>query len=307
MRRYLTLTLLIIAATAQNVSALPPSPQFKIFVDGVARDYRFFRPFGSLGKPLPLVVMLHGGTGTSANIEEYLGLTAIAARENFAVVYPQGIGRAWNDARSNKQLMSPNASTADDVAFLNELVADLVRRGFADPKRVYLSGLSNGGFMAMRMACESPDRFAAFAPLVASAPLSVAKDCRPKRPRPVLMINGSNDGLVKFSAPDATKQGNFGAVELSAFWAERNGCKGFGDEALPDIDPNDKSTISARRYQNCPPKGDVELLTVQGGGHQPPSRGAVRDYPLLARVLGVRNHDIDTAETIWTFFKQYSQ
>jgi polyhydroxybutyrate depolymerase len=292
----------LLLLTVTSAQALPPSPQFKLSVAGVIRDYRLFVPVK--GKPLPLVLMLHGGTGTSANIEEYLNFTAVAARENFAVVYPQGIGRAWNDARPNKKLMSPNASTADDVAFLNELVDHLVRQGVADPKRVFISGLSNGGFMAMRMACEAPDRFVAFAPMIASAPLSAAKDCRPKRPLPVLLINGTDDGLVKFSAQAAAAQGNFGAVELAAFWGERNGCKGYTETALPDLDPADKSTISARRYSGCPAKGEVELLTVSGGGHQPPSRGNVRDYPLLSRMLGVRNHDIDTAETVWAFFKR---
>jgi polyhydroxybutyrate depolymerase len=306
MRRALYLAVLAAAALlAPSAQALAPSPQFKISVAGVVRDYRMFRP--TKDKPLPLVLMLHGGMGTSANIEEYLNFTAVAASENFVAVYPQGISRAWNDARTNKALMSPNASTADDVAFLNGLVDDLIAKGVADPKRVYISGLSNGGFMAMRMACEAPDRFVAFVAMIASAPLTAATTCRPKRPLPMLLINGTDDGLVKFSPQAAAAQGNFGAVELAAFWGERNGCKGFTDMMLPDLDPADKSTISARRYSGCPAKGDVELLTVNGGGHQPPSRGKVRDYPLLSRVLGVRNHDIDTAETVWAFFKRYAQ
>jgi polyhydroxybutyrate depolymerase len=304
MRRSLSVGLFAVAVLLQaaTAQALAPSPQFKISVNGVVRDYRMFRP--AADKPLPLVLMLHGGRGTSANIEEYLNLTAVAARENFVAAYPQGISRAWNDARTNKALMSPNASTADDVAFLNALVDDLIAKGVADPKRVYISGLSNGGFMAMRMACEAPERFAAFAQVIASAPLSARDTCRPSRPLPVLMINGTNDSLVKFSAQDAATQGNFGAVELAAFWGERNGCKAFSDEALPDLDPNDNSKITARRYTGCPAKGEVQLLTVNGGGHQPPSRGAVRDYPMLSRLLGQRNHDIDTAETIWAFFKR---
>jgi polyhydroxybutyrate depolymerase len=308
MRILLALSLLCLAllqVTPLRITgahALTVSPQFKLSVKGVIRDYRLFVPVQ--GKPLPLVLMLHGGTGTSANIEEYLNLTRVAARETFAVVYPQGIRRAWNDARTNKTLMSPNASTADDVAFLNELVDQLVRQGIADPKRIFISGLSNGGFMAMRMACEAPERFVAFAPIIASAPLTAGIDCRPARPLPVLLINGTDDSLVRFSGQAAANQGNYGAVELAAFWGERNGCNGFSDDALPDLDPADKSTITARRYSGCRTSGDVELLTVTGGGHQPPSRGQVRDYPLLARVLGVRNHDIDTAETIWAFFKR---
>jgi polyhydroxybutyrate depolymerase len=307
MRYRLPLALLMMAALVQPASALPPSPQAKISVDGVIRDYRMFRPPGTFGKALPLVVMLHGAMGTAVQIEEYVGLTTVAAREGFAVLYPQGIGRGWNDAREGKSRLAPNASSADDVKFLKSLTNELVAKGLVDPKRIYISGLSNGGFMAMRMACEAPERFAAFAPMMASAPLSAATACRPKRPLPVLLINGTNDGLVKFSAPDAAKQGNFGAVELAAFWGQRNGCKGFADEALPDLDPKDNSTVSARRYTGCPATGEVELLTIAGGGHQPPSRSTVRDYPLLSRMLGVRNHDIDTAETLWAFFKRHSQ
>jgi polyhydroxybutyrate depolymerase len=193
------------------------------------------------------------------------------------------------------------------VTFLNAVVDQLIAAGVADPKRVYIGGLSNGGFMAMRMACEAPQRFAAFVALTASAPLTAATTCRPDRPLPVLLINGTDDGLVKFPAQAAAIQGYFGTVELAAFWGERNGCTAFVDAALPDVDPNDKSTIFARRYTGCRANGDVELLTVRGGGHQTPSRGKVRDYPLLSRVLGVRNHDIDTAETAWAFFKRHSQ
>jgi polyhydroxybutyrate depolymerase len=301
--------LLLMAAMSLSTAAhaLPPSPQARILVDGVVRDYRMFRPPGTFGKALPLVFMLHGAIGTSAQIEEYVGLTAVAAREGFAIVYPQGIGRGWNDGRADKSRIAPKGSGADDVKFLKSLIEELVAKGLVDPKRIYISGLSNGGFMAMRMACEAPERFAAFAPIMASAPLSAAAACRPKRPLPVLLINGTDDGLVKFSAKDAAGQGSFGAVELAAFWGQRNGCKGFADEALPDLNPKDSSTVSARRYTGCPANGVVELLTVTGGGHQPPSRSDVRDYPLLLRMLGVRNHDIDTAETLWAFFKRYSQ
>ena len=161
--------LMVIAALLPTrAHALSPSPQFKLTVNGVVRDYRLFRP--AKDTPRPLVIMLHGAMGASAQIEEYLNLTAVAARENFAVAYPQGVSRTWNDTRLLKDRKAYNASTADDVAFLNELVDQLVKQGVADPKRVFISGLSNGGFMAMRMACEAPERFAGFAPMIASAP-----------------------------------------------------------------------------------------------------------------------------------------
>jgi polyhydroxybutyrate depolymerase len=298
---------ILLAALPSHWARAQSSAPATISIDGVSRDYRLFRPASALGRPVPLVFMLHGATGTAAQIEEYIGLSAVAAREGFVVVYPQGIGRGWNDARAGKSRLALNASSADDVGLLNRLTDELVNKGIADRERVYLAGLSNGGFMAMRMACEVPERFAAFAPLIASAPLTAADACRPKRPLPVLLINATDDGLVKFSSAAAAAQGNFGAVELAAFWGDRNGCKGFTDELLPDIDLGDKSTITARRFTGCPANGAVELLSVNGGGHQPPSRGKVRDYPLLRGILGVRNHDIDTAETMWAFFKRQSR
>jgi polyhydroxybutyrate depolymerase len=307
--RALTLvpTLVAVLVPARVIAqAVPASIPLKISVDGVTRDYRLFRPAGISGKQAPVVIMLHGGLGTASNIEEYLGLSAVAAASGFVAVYPQGLSRAWNDARPNKALMSPNASKADDVAFLNRLTDDLIAKGIADSKRVYLAGLSNGGFMTMRMACEASSRFAAFATVIASAPVQIRETCRPARALPVLMIAGTGDKLVKFEASTAAAQGNLGAVNLADFWAGHNGCKGSTDSALPDLDPADNSAVVVRRYTDCQPQGDVEMITVRGGGHQPPSRGRVRDYPLLRGLLGVRNHDIDTATAFWDFFKQHS-
>jgi polyhydroxybutyrate depolymerase len=277
----------------------------KLTVNGLTRDYRLYQP--RPGKPAPLVLMLHGATGTGTQIEEYIGLNRVAAREGFVVAYPNGILRGWHDGRADKHRLATMVSNADDVGFLNRLVDDLIAKGIADPKRVYLAGLSNGGFMAMRMACESSERYAAFASLVASAPLDAATTCRPTRPLPVLLINGTADTLVKFDAVTAARQGNFGANEVAAFWGARNGCASFADTALPDLDISDRSTVTRRLYSGCTAGGDTEFLTVQGGGHQAPSRGTVRDYPMLAGLLGVRNHDIDTAETIWSFFQRHSR
>jgi polyhydroxybutyrate depolymerase len=299
--------LLAAAAAPAAVAQTPPSTQQSLNVAGAARDYRLFRPAGVASKPAPVVIMLHGALGTSSQIEEWLGLSAVAARENFAVVYPQGVGRSWNDARAAKFRMLTNSSAADDVAFLDRLTDDLIAKGIADPKRVYIAGLSNGGFMTMRMACEKSGKYAAFASVIASAPLSISATCKPPRPLPMLMINGTADTLVKFDAKGAAEQGNFGAAELAKFWADRNGCGAATETALPDVDAGDKSTVTARRYSGCKANAGVELLTIRNGGHQPPARGNQRDYKLMAFMLGARNHDLDTAESFWAFFKQHTR
>ena len=128
---------------------------------GASRGYLLDAP-PRKGQTVPTVIVLHGDGGTPFQISQYFGFGPVAAREGFAVAYPEAKSRMWNDVRFVDQAKSLTTRGAEDVAFLNLLVDDLVKAGIADPRRIYLTGLSNGGFMAMTMACLSPKRFAAF-------------------------------------------------------------------------------------------------------------------------------------------------
>src|SRR3990167_7281010 len=107
--------------------------------------------------PAPLVIVLHGGGGTAERMVRLTngGLNRTADREGFLVVYPNGIDKHWNDGRGADETgWRPQGETVADVGFGSALIEDRVQRQNADPPRVYVTGVSNGGQMAHRLACE---------------------------------------------------------------------------------------------------------------------------------------------------------
>src|SRR5207248_243685 len=133
------------------------------------------------GKPLPLVLALHGAGGNGRGMEQYTGLSAFADRYGFVAVYPSSVPKFWNITAS------PNKP--DDVAFINQLLDVVESQVCIDPERVYATGVSNGGGMVALLACAMSDRLAAVAPVAGNyLPLP---PCHPDRPVSVLEIHGT--------------------------------------------------------------------------------------------------------------------
>src|SRR5262245_21620187 len=141
----------------------------------------------------PTVIVLHGALISAEFTLSWYGFTEEGARAGFATVYPRGLGQLWNDGRD-----AVWASTADDVGFLRKLARALVARGVADPARLYLAGVSNGGMLALRMLCEAPDLFAGAGVIIASMPGGVGAGCHLRKPMPVIMFNGTADPLIPY-------------------------------------------------------------------------------------------------------------
>ncbi len=272
------------------------------FVDGVPRSYTVFLPERARERDggVPVVIVLHGGRGDGMRVRRIMGLDPVAAREGFAVVYPDSLGRGWNDGRGFHR------GRSDDVGFLIRLKRSLVRRGLADPDRVFVAGVSNGGMMVQRLACEAPGAFAGFASVIANMPVRVLDLCAPDRPAPMMIINGTDDRIVPYDGGGVGFAGRRGAVvstfETVEFWRAHNGCHGRpGRRMMPDRDPRDGSRVVMFYSTEC--RGaPVFLLRVQGGGHRVPG-SPLRDLPFLPeRALGPQNNDISAAEVITRFF-----
>ena len=150
-------------------------------------------------KPAPLVIVLHGNTQTGADMASRTSWPAVAGREHFTVVFPDGLKRAWADLRPSEMRAgrTPPEGT-NDVAFIAKLVETYVADGTADPQRVYVTGLSNGGAMTMTLACKRADLFAAAASVIMNFTDEFANACQPSRPVPMLMMNGTADPLVPY-------------------------------------------------------------------------------------------------------------
>jgi polyhydroxybutyrate depolymerase len=266
---------------------------------GLTRHYLLSRPDGS--GPWPLVIALHGHGGTAENMERLTGLMQYGKAQGFAVAYPDGIGKAWDDGRSDLS----GGSQADDVGFLTALRADLVAEKVANPNRVYLCGISNGGMMTLRMACEHAELFAAVG--VVAMSMSAAYDCRPSQPLPICFINGDQDPLVPYLGGKVgflKRLRNRGRVISVAdsiqFWVTQNHASPDPlDEMLPDLDPKDGTRVELKRYNALENGAAVYAYKVIGGGHTWPGGWAYAPHWLI----GSTCRDINADQELWNFFR----
>jgi polyhydroxybutyrate depolymerase len=268
------------------------------------RSYRLYVPASvrAKGEPAPLLLVLHGA-GPGFDIMDITRIAPVADREGFAVAFPNAVGDLWNDGA----LRVLGANQSSDVAFLRRVVAEIDAKELRiDKRRVFAIGISNGGMMSLRLACEAADLFAGVGAVAANMPKALADDCRPSAPVPVIVINGTEDPIIPYRGGGVRlmRVMRFGEVlstdETMTLWARLNGCGPPAPaEALPDRDPGDASRAVRVDYGDC--RGArMRLIRVEGGGHAWP--GGMQFLPAL--MIGPVNRDIDAGEAAWTFFKE---
>ncbi|NIJ40061.1 polyhydroxybutyrate depolymerase [Parvibaculum indicum] len=267
-----------------------------IDVDGTERNYLIFRT-ADLPLPAPTVIVLHGGGGGAERMAAYNGFGDFAREHGILAIYPEAIDHFWNDGRKDER-----GAASDDTGFLRALIRTLVAEGLADPSRIYLTGMSNGGMMTLHMACTAPGLFAAIAVVAASQPQDVP--CPVKQPLPVLLVNGTDDGMVPYKGGPVgkgwTDRGRvIGHENTLRLWARANDCSQMAATApLPDTARD--GMRSTETVFDCPADTAVIGITVEGGDHSWPggSRG-----PIARMLLGPVTRDFSANRIIWNFFK----
>jgi polyhydroxybutyrate depolymerase len=255
--------------------------------EGVERNYLTYVP-ASLpqGSPVPVVLVLHGFTQTAQGIMAYSGFNAIAEVGRFIVVYPNGINLSWNVGFSS--------SGANDIGFLNALIDTLDVKYPINLDRIYACGMSNGGFMSYRLACELSNRIAAIASVTGSMTTQTFSDCHPERPVPVLEIHGTSDLIVNYNGATGIKS----IPDVIEYWVGQNACPELPETTLlPDV-INEGSQIERSIYRPCAQNSEVILLKVIDGGHTWP--GSTNSG------FGNTNRDINASHEIWEFFNRFS-
>lgn len=300
------------APSAAGVEAATAIDTGTLVVDGIPRSYLLQRP---PRQPAPLVLVLHGNSQQGRDLLEHTSWPAVARREGFALVLPDGRNRGWADLRRDSEVAGrrPPPGT-DDVKFLTALAQDLVRRGIADPHRIYVAGISNGGAMAMTLACTHPGLFAAASSTIMAMTQGLVAACHPVQGIPLVLMNGTADPLVNFDGGRGRNRmmgvsGLLSAEDTLRFWRRLDGCapEDAGTTALADAAPDDGSRVM-RVDSRCPPGTGVLLYRVDGGGHRMPDLLADARHPALVdRLLGPQNRDIDGPQRIWDFLKQYAR
>ena len=237
-----------------------------------ARPYGLHVPPGyDPAKATPLVVLLHGYMTTGPKQEAYFGLTAVADAKTFLYAFPDGKKDAhgeqfWN---ATPACCDFGKSNVDDVAYLTAVIDDVSAHHHVDPRRVYVVGHSNGGFMAHRLACALAPRVAA---IVSLAGAGGSDDCTPASPVSVLQIHGDHDTFIRYEGGTIAGAAYPSARETVRRWAARDGCTGALSPTGATLDLAREVAGAETRIERtagCAAGIDVELWTLIGGKHLP--------------------------------------
>ncbi|MDZ7871177.1 MAG: PHB depolymerase family esterase [Rheinheimera sp.] len=270
-------------------------------VNGETYTYRLYLP-KDLAKGAPLVMVLHGSGQNGAQIrtETGYGFERLADQHGFAVVYPSGKAFDWNDCSKTGDFLV-NGRESDDLHYLNTLVDSLItEHGFAK-QRVFATGVSAGGFMSLRLALESPERFRAVAAVSANVPAPDNFKCKPvAQGASVLIMNGTADPLVPYSGGEVSLLGLFfqngqvlSSTASAEFFVAQNKLSGPAKSAAARSDGKHVQRLLWRDEGRF----EVELVTVVEGGH-----GMPQPHWQRPRLLGPSPMEPNGPELIWQFF-----
>jgi polyhydroxybutyrate depolymerase len=288
--------------------------------DGLEREYRIHVPENlPADAKVPLVVCFHGGGGNSRTAS-VMGLTPVADREGFIVVYPNGIDHHWNDGRESP-MFAEHDQSIDDVGYVMGLIERVCKEHPIDRDRIFAAGLSNGGFMTQRLAIEHSDTFAAVAVIIATMGEPLSKRFEPKFPVSILYMNGTEDRLVPYEGgpvgkpvtnrfnqvkgyEDAPRGLAISTDDAVALWVKHNQTQPEPKiERVPDTNQEDHSHIESSLWEGGERGTAVMLYKVVGGGHCLP--GGSQYFP--ARLVGYPNQDVKGFDLVWDFFEKHAR
>lgn len=290
------------------------------------RGYHVVLPEGYTGEPIPVVIDFHGGGGNKDSAaretcengepsDPSCIHNALADRETFAVVYPDGHPgevvtemRSWNAGGGRGRWRATGKSAVEDrvkdTQFVHDLLDDLEGRMAVDTRRVYAMGLSNGGAMSHRLACTLSDRIAAVAPIGGGLQWTTTHECAPDRAVPTLYIHGTADRCWRYQGGESDcPVGQPGKEHVSV---ERtlddlvavHGCTGEPrKEELFAAAGEDGARTVRWTWEGC----DLVHLKVIGGGHTWPDGWQY----LGAKIVGPVWREWGD-EVLWEFFQEHT-
>lgn len=288
-------------ATAAN-SVAAGDHRFDIAHGGLMRHYLVHVPrVYDTATPAPLLMAFHGGGGDMqfmADDARY-GLISLSERVGAIVVFPNGYSRfpggrlaTWN---AGECCAAARDLRIDDVGFVRAVVAQVQRQYAVDAQRVYATGMSNGGMLSHRLACEMADVFQAVASVAGT---DVTTGCSPARPISVLHLHARDDDHVLFNGGagpgafrDASQVSPFTSVpETMARWVRRDGC------TAPAVRVLQRPGAWCERYSGCRGGSQVQLCVTETGGHSWPGAAEVR------RGKPPASQALSATDVMWDFF-----
>ncbi len=256
MKRLVSILLLVVAACGPSSSpnlTMTGSRPIAISVGGQPRIYYAYRPANLGGsQEVPLVIALHGYTEPATDLEHGTKFNDGADHAGFEVVYPQGEQNSWNAGTCCGDAQSRHI---DDVAFIRELIDHLIASGGIDPGRVFVTGLSNGGMMAYRLACELSDRILAIASVSGTMAIPES-DCHPAHPVSIFEMHGAADDVV----PAGGGSGFPALSDVMSDWAANDQCN--ANKTTSNV-----GVTTTEVWGSCSAGSTVWLVSITGAGH----------------------------------------
>ncbi|PHS14062.1 MAG: hypothetical protein COA86_16340 [Kangiella sp.] len=293
------------------------------------RHYRYYLPPTKIKKP-PLVILLHGGTQNMFKLfNKHAGGSkewqTLADKNGFILLTPNGTSPTqsffngqgkrsklnWNDCRAPQTNTKRNVK-ADDIGFIKKLILWSIDELSINSTKIYVTGASNGGMMTYRVASELSNQVTAVASFIANLPED--SECElPKKPIPMLIMNGSNDAFMPWNGGDVKGKGGkvLSTADTLEFWLLGNN----SDKHKPvkyeynDINQSDHSRVVSTCYPALtqPKRASAEtcLFEIIGGGHVTPSINHQVPKWIQKRIIGWQNKDIEGARIAWEFFEKF--
>ena len=267
-----------------------------IFVGGDFRTYLLYLPSNYDGSTdLPMVIAMHGGFGSGPQLETQSGLSQKADENDFIVVYPEGVSsplniRTWNAGGCCGYAMN---NDIDDVGFISSLIDSLTDEFAIDTSRIYATGMSNGGFMSYRLACEIPEKIAAIAPVAATMNVD---QCIPSRAVPIIQFHSFEDSNVPYLGgigDGVSSHYNPPIDSVQKAWAVKNNCNIINDTLYSGSD------FTHIRWSECDCMYEQQFYITTDGGHSWPggTQTPIGDPP---------SEYINANDLMWEFFQKYS-
>lgn len=290
--------LLVLSFIVLSVNVHAQQKKEHITVDGLNREFITYLPPGiNPNDKLPVIISLHGRLGTAERQMKFANFKPIADRDKVIIVCPQGVDRSWNDGRETPA----HRKNIDDVEFIDSLIRYITRTYNADNSRIYVTGMSNGGFMASRLAIDLNRYIAAIA--VVGASMDKSTKFEPGLVMPAMYIQGTKDPLVPFEGGEMEKGGGgniYGHKEILEKWAANDSCSKKPVITNMPVKIDDGTSVIREVYSN--PNGlKVIGYTMVNAGHTWP--GGSQYMPKF--VIGSVSKNLDACEVIWQFFKSY--
>jgi polyhydroxybutyrate depolymerase len=260
---------------------------------GDARSYLLYVPENPAG-PAPLLFSFHGSGGVPQNQVDTSGFDRLADEFGFVAVFPAGAFTNSVTARSWNANVEPGV---DDVQFVRDMIEDVAAMLSIDRSRIYTSGMSGGGRMSSRLACELSDVLAAAAPV---AGLQYPDDCIVSRPIPIITFHGLADRVNQYEVSESSRPyWRMGVETALDKWRQADGC------SLANTDDRLSQEVTFYRWSECDGAAEIHFYQIKNGGHTWP--GAA--IPVNADIEGldlIVNQDIDASRLIWEFFVRHS-